>query len=240
MPLSLPSDILRKSSEEVPDWIRAAPDLTASIVEKFIGSRVVFYPGAGTDSGAIRLFGSSQNSHCFVHADYSHNDCGRNPKGYRAVRRSVLSAQMLTKLLGWRDTHPVSDGGHLGRKYRLRALWVIFKRMKSFDEYHGAEYLALLHMQAEAICVFRNLWARRGRALHAVVLQDHGLGGNCTQFGRESPLYKLASDNGALPNWLLVGTENTEAWPGYRKVSKPDHPAGMHGNCSSLYLRARS
>lgn len=238
-----PPSILEQEGEDLPDWIRAEPAFAKKTFESFLNSRVVFYPGSGSDGHALRLFGSTHNAHCFAHADYGAQGYGRNPKGYRAVIREELSAPKLVRMLRLDETHRFSElsaRSCFRREHDFRgALWAIFKRMKSYDDSHGAEYLALLHVRAEAVWTFWNLWARRRSPPHAIVLQDHGLGGNWAAFGgADAPLYKLASECEACPRWLLVG-ENTKAWPGYRKASGPDRPAGMHGHQRSLYQRPR-
>jgi len=57
----------------------------------------------------------------------------------------------------------------------------------------------------------------RRRAPFAVVLQDHGYGGNWTTFGGGGALEQLATRTGRLPQYILVA-ENTEAWSGYLPV----------------------
>jgi len=142
---------------------------------------------------------------------------------------------MINRLLQPDRAHPFS----LERRHRNVAdrpdldsgVWAIFKRMSSYDENHGAEYLALLQLRAEAVWVFWNLWARRRSAPHAILLKDHGFGGNWASFGgRDAPLYKLASAKNSWPRWLVVNL-NTPVWPGYRKV------AGAPTELTRLYLR---
>jgi hypothetical protein len=237
--LKMPTEILSNERESLPNWIRDEPDFNRKSFGSFIDSRVVFYPGSGTDGHALRLFGGTRSAHCFVHADYCISGYGKNPKGYRAIKRSKLDAYELTELLELDRSPPLNEQNLCSKPDFGWTSWIIFKRMKTYDQSHGGEYLVLLHVCAEAVWVFQNFWARR-TAPYAIVLQDHGLGGNwaTTKFGgRDSRLYQLAAESKCCPLWLVVGDENTEAWPGYSVWSQPDRPTGMHGHCRRLYRR---
>ncbi len=73
-----------------------------------------------------------------------------------------------------------------------------------------------------------------------VVLQDHGWGGNWTQFGGENEMYHLAVDYNALPEFLFVA-DNTRAWPGYKQYSDYLVLKGqMHNHERAIYRRDRS
>lgn len=91
---------------------------------------------------------------------------------------------------------------------------------------HEPPLIAFLHISAEAVWVYDKLWARRGKAPYAILLQNHGNGLNWG--GDQAPLYRLARDCNALPRWLLVG-ENTLAWPGYEEASYLTEPRGGGG-----------
>ena len=64
-----PLEVLR--DDLAPAWLRDARMLDAGTLTNFLSSRVVYYPGAGTDGQAIQLFGSAHAACCFVHADYN-------------------------------------------------------------------------------------------------------------------------------------------------------------------------
>lgn len=72
-------------------------------------------------------------------------------------------------------------------------------------------------------------------APYAVLLQDHGFGGNYSNFGADGVMEKIAQATKVLPEWLIVGP-HTQAWQGYYQVNgvEPDL-GGMHGDKRSLY-----
>jgi hypothetical protein len=69
----------------------------------------------------------------------------------------------------------------------------------------------------------------------AILLQDHGFGGNYDKFGRGGLMEKIAAHAKIKPTYLLVG-ENTEPWLEYSKLENiiADH-GGMHNSARFLY-----
>lgn len=71
-------NVLEQRPEDFPDWLnqpRDALNFTRDNFDRFLGSRVVYYPGSGTDGHAITLFGGAHNAHCFVHCDFEAASC---------------------------------------------------------------------------------------------------------------------------------------------------------------------
>ena len=62
---------LRTLAEPVPGWIEDFREGEPFPRNAFFGSRVVYYPGAGDDGSAVRLFNSTHSCHCFVYVDYA-------------------------------------------------------------------------------------------------------------------------------------------------------------------------
>ena len=87
---------------------------------------------------------------------------------------------------------------------------------------HEPPLIAFLHISADAVWVYDKLWARRGKAPFAILLEE-----TMTSWalfgGDQAPLYQLARGCNAFPKWLLVG-DNTEAWPGYEEASEFTEP----------------
>lgn len=78
----------------------------------------------------------------------------------------------------------------------------------------------------------------KATAPYAVVLQDHGWGGNWTKFGKGGDLETLASSTVRLPQFLLVAA-NTDAWNGYSAIDGVTiGGGGMHGSQRQLWRRA--
>ncbi len=64
------NEYLRQQSEEMPDWLEHFGSGDRFSRSQFFGSRVVYYPGSGTDGHPVKVFGSSHSAHSFVYVDY--------------------------------------------------------------------------------------------------------------------------------------------------------------------------
>ena len=239
----------------VPRWLEArwleAPDTSArpprhgrrTLVEHFFGSRTVFYPGSGLDGHPVELFGSAHACHCFVHADYMvtreelHEEL-RSPgfRGYRIAALVGLSADDLVPG-GW-TPHLLPDE-YREVKYGFTdpgqafAELVVLERMAGFDDDHGPRRLAVLFLYADAVAAYDALYyqeAHGRRPPFAILLQDHGFGGQYTPFGADGLLHRVAERRGRLPDLLLVGEPPTKPWPGYARIPglSPSVGGSMH------------
>jgi hypothetical protein len=261
-------DVLLEHGEASPGWLNQdnPPPLAQATFASFLASRVVYYPGSGTDGHALALFGGTRSAHCFIHCDYGIDleDAIRvpYPAGYREVLSQPLNAMETQELICKEpidncglDVHaagaePNSEGAirvcfPKNPRSRTRgpewpgsklagAYWVILQRQEDLDAAHVPRRIALLHIHAEAMWVYCQVWARRRIAPYAIVLQDHGFGGSWCNFGSQgSPLLSMAQQAG-LPEWLLVA-DNTDPWPGYQQASEDAEPGGQHGHPRRLY-----
>ena len=230
-----PHIILRRERVGLPEWIREKPAFNENTRDLFFQSRVVFYPGAGSDGHAIKVFNLSDAAFCFVYANQGGCNYGQNPTGYRVVRDDQVLGQEFSQLL----IPSERDVNFEGAK-EWSARWIIFEREAGFGSDHGRQFFAVLYIQGEAFTTYWYLWARERMAPYAALIVDHGFGGNFTgrKFGgHESPMYLWAKENNAWPEWLLVSElGQTEPWPGYHRVSGGDQ-GGMHHDLRFLYRR---
>lgn len=60
---------LSQHREPCPSWLVNFNGKDGFDHQAFFNSRVVYYPGYGSDGQAVKLFGSSHSAHCFVYAD---------------------------------------------------------------------------------------------------------------------------------------------------------------------------
>ncbi len=103
---------LRDYSEPCPAWLSdLSPGIRRFPLAQMLGSRVLFYPGAGCDSYPLKIFSETQAAHCFVFADYcSANDwkCNMKQAGFRSDPGAVdLERRLSAKftVLGQYEAH---------------------------------------------------------------------------------------------------------------------------------------
>lgn len=237
--------------EELPVWLRAwkrnKPISASDLCTAFFSSRVVYYPGSGTDGQPVQYFGAQHSAHCFVLVDYGitrdhvlHElgEAGHPFAGYARIGQINVGTTDLTRA-GWvpyirpegaPSGPPAADGPYVFIE--------ILERTVGLDDTHGPERLAILFLCADGVAAYDALFCQtKSRAPFAVVLQDHGWGDNWTCFGSGGVLDQLAQKTGRLPEYLLVA-RNTEAWPRYSAVEgTAQGGGGMHGFVRELWQR---
>lgn len=248
---------LRKDPEPLPDWLATYREGAPLPIGDILRSRIVYYPGSADDGHPLRLFSPAHAAHCFLFSDLhlppetfmehlaDDHDRG-HPRGYRTIEARHLREEEI-RPDGWRS-HISPPSNYPARRHAGRpapfGLWAVFEREPDLTDEHGPERLAIMVIGGEAVATYDALFCQGDAALvYAVVLQDHGFGGNWERFGGEgSPLFSLAGRFG-LPEWLLVGDGGEDsrisacAWPGYKPVSKPSE-GGMHFNKRRLYRKS--
>ncbi|MSU37328.1 MAG: hypothetical protein EXS36_19970 [Pedosphaera sp.] len=243
-------DYLRPMGEQVPPWLADFPNGGRFERDQFFGSRIVFYPGSGTDGQPVRLFGSTHSAHCFVYADYGVDrptveaeleHLGRRFRGYHTLARVNLTERDLSPRVWTPHTNPAEVDRE---KYRFAAaptfgFLEVLERDQGFDDSHGARKLAILFLGADGFAAYDGLFCQEFSvsAPIAVVVQDHGFGGNYDRFGRGGWLERIASRCDVVPRWLLVA-QNTDPWEGFVPVPGVDgDPGGMHATPRFLHER---
>ena len=240
MQLTINSELLKTFCRPIPDWLRSAHTLAdAELLEGFLASPLVFYPGSGFDGQAVKDFGSAHAAHCFIYADYlieesklraELSDASSPFKGYRSIKRVSFDPAVVT---------PVNE--HLSR---FDGRWVtpvapycfleILERNSDRTDEHGAEKMALLFAGMDAYACFDAIFNGTQRQLLALVLQDHGFGGNYSRFGRGGLLEDIAKECGVFPDLMLVG-QNTNPWTGYAPIKEA--AMGRHPSARILFER---
>lgn len=245
-------DYLIQHREHLPAWLTAFTPGDGFPRNEFFASRVVYYPGSGTDAHAVRLFGSTHSAHCFVYADYGiqQADVERELEadwlpGYHQVARIALAQGDIVPY-GW-TPHVRADAVPPGNRTNAQGLvepygfLEVLERDSDRDDTHGAHRLAILFLGADGIATYGALFCQPqgGPPPFAVLLQDGGFDGNYDRFGRGGLLEGIAADCDVFPPCLLVA-ENTDAWGGFEPVPNVDGEAGgMHGHLRTLYRLSR-
>lgn len=239
-----PLEILQHESEPVPVWLTAYQAEAPFPREAFFASRILYYPGSATDGHPLAVFGKLHAAHCFVYADngFSKDELLRqltdanapeHPRGYRLLSAVHVTERELTPH-GWRPSIPIPRPDN-PRLAAIRppegpfAVFAVLERDDAHGDDHGPRRLALLHVGGDGYATFDAFFCQQGSRLpYAVLLQDHGYGGDWNRsidreegFGGEGLLWRLAQHKGGvLPKWLLVA-DNTKPWPHYTPASDP-------------------
>lgn len=229
--MTMPRSVLSEHCEPTPAWLAAFPALGGDLraaAASFLDSRIAFYPGAGVvDGDLFEVFAASHSVHCVLHADLMQPGSRVNDilhrqfrpyvhiSHYSVVESAVWDAELTSNILGLSQRHPYDqDAGLQG------ACFCVLEREPHLTDEHGPKRIAFLHVQCEAIWLFWNIWVKQRRpAPFAILLQDHGPGGNWTHFGPGGALHKLAIQSGRLPTWLL--SVRGSVWPHYQCSSEP-------------------
>ncbi len=242
-----PQKLLLPTTADLPRWLRDWSHGRPIRAEDFFASRVVFYPGSGTDGQPVKFFGSRHAAHCFVFADYGISrdhvlgelkDGGHPFAGYGSTGRVDLKERDLTPN-GWvphiqpevaQRAPAASDGPY--------AFIEVLERRPDFDDAHGPKRLAILFLCADGVAAFDALFCQATtQAAFAIVLQDHGWGGNWTRFGRGGGLEQVAAATQRRPEFLLVA-KNTDVWAGYSVIEEAvANGGGMHRFERQLWRR---
>ena len=205
---------------------------------KFINSRIVFYPGSGCDGQAVRVLGSAHVAHCFIYADYAVSrtsqldGSNKSFRGYRSISRISLKQHEILPS-GWQ---PHSSGDH---RYCPDAngwgFFEVLEREQDYDEHHGPKRLCILFLGADGSAAYDALFCQNAsqRLPFVLYIVDHGWKGIPGRFGRGDLLESIANRCSALPEWILVDNVNN-AWRRYEMI--PDAKDEEDGMRRSRYL----
>jgi len=247
-------EYLKDYSEAMPPWLASYRSGDGFDRAKFFGSRVVYYPGHGSDGHPVKVFGSTATAHCFVLVDYSYEESvlrqdllskKRGFKGYRCLDLISVTEHQLTPS-GWQPSVALTPREQRAADHAKKAwarppygLLAILEREDEFTEEHGPVRLALLFLGADGISAYDALFCspQAPAAPFAVLLQDHGFGLDWDRFGEGGVLARIVTTTGIKPEWLLVA-ENTHLWHGYQRVEGVSSDiGGMHHSRRALYRR---
>jgi hypothetical protein len=243
---------LHRHRETLPTWLEEFTAAHPFSYESFFGSRVVYYPGSGSDGHPVQLFGSTHSAHTFVYVDYGMSlarleeeldSPGRGFRGYRTLLRRRLGPSDLT-FDGWTPhvsrEDLASSRSRMGGMNQPYGVLEILERTEEKDDSHGASRLAVLFLGADGIATYDALFCQDSSvaAPFALVLQDHGFGGNYDRFGNGGLLERLATRCRVFPDWLLVA-EGTRPWTGFERFGGVEGDrGGMHQELRYLYSRS--
>ena len=242
-------EYLKKDKESIPSWLVEIKEGDKFSRDDFFKSRVVFYPGSYTDGHAVRVFGSTHAAHCFIYVDYGITQSVLETElinhgflGYENLFRIQLTERDLVPFvwessIHFRPDYPLNYAANL--KKESYSFLQIMERKPEYDEAHGPKRLAILFLFADGIATYDALFcqARNKSEPFAVLLQDHGFGGNYDKFGMGGLMERIALHAQIKPTYLLV-SEDTMPWRDYIKIEniQPDQ-GGMYNTTRYLYRK---
>lgn len=188
------------------------------------GAPIIYYPGAGEDSGPIEMFLSSSDEGLIaVYADYhvQHEEIDRLIRKLTKYNRA--ECPKITELTpgdfgvkSARSFWPTRTGCTEYEWERLQ----FETTLMSGDELFGMRFffrqlhLTLIYLKTEAIQTLKVL-QKNNLFPDLIVLEDPNYGGEWTPFGGDSKLFKAAKHK---PKFIYV-SHNTQPWPGYVPVT---------------------
>lgn len=240
-------EFLRKNYRtEMPQWL-----------DEYDGNRVdiaairntacVFYPGSGNDGQPIHTFNAAHAVHLYIYADYMltrenlEKQLAETPfKGYKQIGIHNLDLKQLAP--SWRPHIRVApELIECMRRFsdiKPYCFISVFERQENFSDEHGVKRFAVIFIGGDGIASYDALFGNHNMiAPLAVVLQDHGFGGNYNGFGRDSLLEEIAVKSNVYPRLLLVGSVYTDEWHSFYPLKAPGALGGMYREKRQLFSK---
>lgn len=214
-------------ADEDMQWLNrfdpAVPAMTSDLIHNFLSGRVVYYPGSGEDGSAVKFFNEANAATSFLYVDYmmTRETLERDLKhegfrGYVSIARLTVTEQDIGAGKWTQHLSP----GEVDYKFQPVQSYAFLEILEKQDvQVPGAPRLAILFLSADGHATYDALFCQEdsGRSPPlCVVAQDHGFGGNWSDFGAGGALETIANRAGRFPQFLLVGN-NTKAWQGYAR-----------------------
>lgn len=253
-PLYSCESYLENIQEPTPVWLKNFSQHSRVVWEDFFSSRLVYYPGSGFDGEAVRLFASTKSAHCFLYADYMIQKQSLLQKleqeggaftGYQTIARVHLTDQEIAARYWVQHaydkptTKPIKYMFAQEMQSAPFAFLEVLERKPEFNESFGAERIAILFVGGDGVATYDALFCQQdSKPLFALVLQDHGFGGNYTLFGKGGIMHDIAKQCQKHPQYLWVDPSSTKPWDGYQQIENLSFSTGgMHNNKRYLFER---
>ena len=249
-------DYLKQFNENVPDWLvnhRKGEKINISDV---LQTRMVYYPGAGSDGQPVHTFVQSHAAHLFIYVDYRlskdniQQELEQNGfRGYSVFDIIDLAEQDITPHRWTQHVYPTREQiermEHFAKvkpsgDVKPFAFLCIFERNPDYGEDHGPSRFAIVFVGGDGIATYDAVFCNKNApAPFALILQDHGFGGNWNCFGRGGMMEEAAKRSGVYPRFILAATTtgSTEIWDGYVKVNAPGVLGGQNRARRELFER---
>ena len=242
---------LRQYAEAVPDWLADHVPGKPIDMKAVLNSRTLFYPGSGDDGQPLATFNRAQCVHVFLYVDYwltkeelEEQLAEAGFHGYHQIDQIELGENDLTPK-GWR-AH--INPGEIDQEWMRRlagrvapyCIMKIFERNDDADESVGSKRFAVIFLCGDGIASYDAVYGNKNaEAPFALVLQDHGFGGNYASFGDGGLLEKVAQRAGVFPKLILGAIHcGTEMWDGFKRIPGLNAKlGGMHHTVRLLFKK---
>lgn len=267
MPVPMVEYLRKNYREPEPEWLQLAerasdPEVRREIVNGFLRSRIVYYPGAGRDGHPVKLFNQAHGAHAYIYVDYGlpEEDVrryaeaapGRPARGFRGYRHISVLEVKKDELTPWPiiwnlSSIEIQRATQWYPRIEPYALLYVYERQQPYEDQHGAKRFAVLYLCADGIAAYDAIFCQKKSVAvpFCVVVQDHGFGGNWGRYDRDSELELVAKRAGVRPELLLVAFHTSRHWRGYvpadmdGEALEPE-PGGMGQHLRTLFRRNRS
>ena len=233
---------------EVPEWLDQfdpqSPAEVSELIRSFLHSPVVFYPGSGQDGSAVQIFNEANAAHCFLYVDYmmtrdavEHELRHHGFKGYMSIAHMAVTESEI----GAGNWTPHLRPDEVKYRFKPAQPYAFLEILEKRGEVEvtGGHRLAIMFLAADGHAAYDALFCQQNsaQAPFGLIAQDHGYGGNWSDFGGGGAMETVAKRTGVFPTVMLVG-DNTQPWEGYVRCENVDavHIAGMRTR--SMYIRA--
>ena len=231
-----PAEYFSADKEYMPLWLANHKKGDKVNILELLNSRLVYYPGAGTDGSPIRTFNIAHAAHVFVYVDYGYNKQKIDSElsddafiGYHLHHEQEVSERELTpRTFRSHITNEEKRKAASGYDMSIRpeegfALLKIYERNEDYTDEHGSQRFAILYVGADANLTYDVLFGNTDRSPYACVICAN-MGSGCTCFVRDSLLEQIAIRTDRFPKYLLC--IRGYGWEGYGMLKTVSNTRG--------------
>ena len=220
-----PAEYFSVDKEPLPSWLEKHKKGDKVNIAELLNSRLVYYPGAGTDGSPIRTFNTAHAAHVFVYVDYGYDKEKIDSElsddaftGYHLYHEQEVSQKELSpRTFHYHVTEEEMKEAVSGYDMSICpkdafAFLKIYERNEDFGEKHGAQRFAILYIGGDANATYDVLFGNTDRSPYACVVCAN-MGSGCPCFVRDTLMERIAIRTNRFPKYLLC--VQGYGWEGY-------------------------
>ena len=221
------NNVFLNEQQEMPTWLKNYKMGKKININSILKNRLVYYPGSFVDIHPVIVFNELNSVHTYLYVDYGHKK-----EDIIAAMKNEVCERLYTYDIydvcefNINDIEFEENTPHFfpndkelelinsfSQKEEYGLLFV-FERNVSDEKM--PERFAIIYLCSDGI-TFYDKFFQNHKSLYALVIQDHGFGGNYNSFGARGAMYKIAKSINVFPKYILCAT-NSKLWNGYREV----------------------